>query len=1568
MAAPNSPRGSIEEDAPLLSPVESLAPRIELPKKKSKPWILLVVLAFFLVAAIDIGAFLAEAPKTRVYEANLCLRYYEKHDPSKIKNGNVDEILCKIDPVQEKMAMIMGWQDLWDSIPGIVLALPFGGLADKYGRKWIFTMSLIGLQLNSAWILLICYFRSLPLQLTWFSSVFYFVGGGPIVASAIGLTMISDIVPSDKRTTIFLYLTASVLVAEMIAPIMAAALMKKGDWLPLLLALAIQQVAVFIAMLFPETLHLRDLPEPTDGDDEGIELETTPKDHGHGLKAQINHFKNALAFLKRDLTVALVVFTFLANRLGRQSLSLLIRYASKRYEWKIQKAAYLLSFRAATNLVALIVVLPIVNLILLKVLRMPAHRSDLWISRGSIVLTTLSFFVMGVSATPALLMFALLLYNLGTGFSAAMRSVSIHVVGGQSSPDIARLFACIAIMEGIGVFISGPLLSSAFQWGMDLGLAWLGIPFIMSGIVFAAITPITFVISVKDKAVILVEEDPESVSPLVSRRGTRDAGTCLRRSKSTSTVHRHPPPVPEHLDPNVSHQHAIAAATAAYVRAHANEQAGRAKSREPEVWRTKSSASRKSNEGRHFPPRESSFRSIQRQKGGQLPNIPRQTRAPAMATEKFPPFQSTIGVDKSPVSQPSITFNENIGPSSQPKPNRTSASSSVASQQIRKARSMYYASSVQTGSPVARPPAKYLTTPPTVSLPPDSLVLSSRGARLSPPASPRLPVTVAPHESVDKARDKYLQDFQQRQVRHKPSLFLAPFKKRQDRAKHKAPSSSESHSRELHQTPVDVSADVAYPDFKPQKEKRSFSNSLKNKFKKVFRRTSNNSTTLPVQQIEASRDYFGDWAARFSPPRRHGSFEIPSPDGQALQRVSNSSTGNTLTQRDIKRLTVIHEAKDSIGSEADHNIAPASPKRKPPPIPGFAAFREPMPMERVVEKASTPVDPKRVFSALMKEIDASKASQPLSGTAPVDGDVFVSSAIREIHSSGTSGTSGTRDIQCLPSEPQPESVTTQSKASSIKSFTRSIKYTIRTVTPDHAPFPVPDRTTSVRGAVRIPRPDNAGSSNSTSPEVQNNKGYDETASTIDFKMCPRSRPHEDLAPSKVITPTSEQIERRVERSKGRWKMPLEENHIPFFPRSTKRTFTVTNIARRTFSHRPSKEQIAVQLSQLECEPFTQQQPTPLPPTPPKPRPLLSPLSPSIYSRNTDGISLRPNDSVLSLGQGQEEEEVEGGTAVIITSHPVKSYVIGTPTDQRVHSNRSSKDWRAWLSHEVSELESLSQEEIRMVERFPYINTGCRSNNHSSKFSGRSSESPSLSLKGTLRENVYSNFSSQPGSLSGSKGKAKQDDKGKDGGKEKGQGKENVTSASRREKDVPLGIPPQPLTRPKSLQLLSSSPLSSSRAGNCSPHTPRTVAQYTISSTERNANRNSTPVLTSSRPRMRPLNSSIASVKVATRPKSAFDLRGQTIPRNVLSSSSPIKKSVDVGIGRIEPSPGAEERRIDAILEVRQSAEMERMWGRGSGRETPGQRMAERFLAERRGGSGAGTPVCLVVDGLERAFL
>jgi hypothetical protein len=656
-------------------------------------------------------------------------------------------------------------------------------------------------------------------------------------------------------------------------------------------------------------------------------------------------------------------------------------------------------------------------------------------------------------------------------------------------------------------------------------------------------------------------------------RASSDAGTRLRRSKSTSTVHRLPTPLLQRSDPDAAQQQAIAAATAAFVRAQAQDAADRKNKRNSEVLRSKSNASRKSatmqGQGSHFPTRESSLRRARPQPTRQCTETQELSRMTAMRTEKFPSFHLVPSIDRPlldprPLSaQPSIAFSDSSRPSTQPKADRQSASS-ITSQQIRKARSMYYASSVQTGSPIARPPTIYLTTPPLVSISPSlkvpAAIPSRRSTGSSPLAEHGIPVTVVADGSVDKARDRYLQTFQQRSIKHKPSLFMAPFTKRQDKGKEKEKRTSSVFaqvSTNSDRTPND-SADVTLIDFLPQpnkRDKRSFSGSLKTKIKRVFRRTSRTLPSLPVQQIDASRDYFGTGPVDVvDVSNLHA---IPSPEQAMLQRFrartpsldagravflqpnsrtssygsgrsnrsdrslhsevhatnvsasrvtswGTTSTADTLAQRAIKRMSVIHESKDSIGSIIDY-AAPTSIKRKSLPL---AAFREPMPMESLMEEISTPIDPKRVFSALMKEIETSKSAELTSNlpahTPGAESDVFESSQTKVLYSSGRQlHSSSSKDFRpSTGNEQRPRSrrapsaaaQSTNSKTSTIRSLGRAFRSTIRTVTPvERRSSPCPERPVSVRGAVRIPKHDEGLTSAETTPD------RDEECVKVDIK-------------------------------------------------------------------------------------------------------------------------------------------------------------------------------------------------------------------------------------------------------------------------------------------------------------------------------------------------------------------------------------------------------------------------------------------------------------------------------------
>lgn len=992
----------------------------------------------------------------------------------------------------------------------------------------------------------------------------------------------------------------------------------------------------------------------------------------------------------------------------------------------------------------------------------------------------------------------------------------------------------------------------------------------------------------------------------------------------------------------MAQKHALVAATTAYARAHATDIAERSKSRDSGMRRSKSNASRKP-QGRHFPPRESSLLFSQSE---------RVHRA---------------GLGETVISPPSLAGSENTRPGTQARNQWNVISSPTATNHIRKARSMYYASSVQTGSPIGQPPAKYLTTPHTANPVPERCrpLLSNLGVVSIPAATARLPATISGNESLDQARDRCLQDFQNRKLRERPSFIMAPFKKRREKATKKLTKPQVGKVTYDNNMPSSgIDEDMKKPLSGLEKPKRSISNSLRNKIKRVFHRSSNVSTTLPVQHVEASREYFGNHGSRSLVVRssfenipghnketlscarsRTFSLEVPpcaksgesstarseidaSEPGSRVTSWTNSSAGNTVTTRDTKRLFVIHEANPSITSTA--SAALASSNYQSPPAPGLMAFRNPMSVEGVAEEAPATVDPQRVFSALMKEINGVNPEIEDDTDEGTEIDVFVSS--RGTHSQTAS------------------TLTMQSRMNSTASgLNRATKATTKNATPDQPKTPV--RTTSVRGAVRIPRADPSYSSTN---EESGSQGSGKSGSqiTVQRKRSGNSRPRNRLQQiPKATPPTAEQIASRVERSKDRWKTPLEEDSFPFFPKSAKRAYTVTKLARSisrkpSVKRSPSFKQSGSRAQTPALQKGSKNGPWLLPGG------VASPLSPSVYSQASDEQSVKPNDSAVSL---VESETGETGTAVIITSHPVKSYVIGAPYSKpRIvnHSARSSKDWKDWLSREVSELEHPQQEDLAINGR--YANTGyrrepvqivegedvtiggsesgirktsgllaryhrpklvenrpSRAKNHSSsrpklerrsssrmndrfpmidtgrKFSNQSNSPKTLRIRRTPETDtpptrfspspklkVYSDYTSplpEKSTHSEQTPTPSEVDKGKE---KKDNRKGNIqTSTSTKS----LCIAPQRLTHPQTSQALDFSIWARSNSG---------LAHYTTPTADPHIRPSESPA-TPPRPRLRASNSS--SSKIASRPKSAIDPRSPNVHSLPASSAT-------VGVG------------------------------------------------------------------------
>jgi len=182
----------------------------------SKSIILALIVVVVLVQA---GDQLMESPQTRIIESVICYRYYEQHDPSKLQIGRegigpgaiggVAEMFCKEDVVQGQLALLRGYQQLFDGFPSLLMAMPLGWAADRYGRKPFVLLGLASCVVRATVIQFVTfYWQAFDIRMTWLSTLHGFMGGSTPVLIGLYFVVVSDVTPEATRSATFLRISA----------------------------------------------------------------------------------------------------------------------------------------------------------------------------------------------------------------------------------------------------------------------------------------------------------------------------------------------------------------------------------------------------------------------------------------------------------------------------------------------------------------------------------------------------------------------------------------------------------------------------------------------------------------------------------------------------------------------------------------------------------------------------------------------------------------------------------------------------------------------------------------------------------------------------------------------------------------------------------------------------------------------------------------------------------------------------------------------------------------------------------------------------------------------------------------------------------------------------------------------------------------------------------------------------------------------------------------------------------------------------------------------------------------
>ncbi|RAL00275.1 MFS transporter [Aspergillus ibericus CBS 121593] len=446
------------------------------------------VLLFACITAvtIDFGNFLSVAPQLQAFESIICQRLHPElfTDIPSESLPLVAPPSCKSADVQGDLALLKGWMSTFDQLPGIILALPYGLMADRIGRRPVLAMSLLGAILEEIAIRLICWYHTtIPPQAIWFTPLFQIIGGGSQISTSIAWTVIADVFPVEKRSVAYFLLSGAMLLSEIVAIPLSAWMMSSSIWVPWMLGLACEVGGAFVVFFLPETK-----PKSSEDPVDEVVSDTMerPEDSLVFTWSGIVRFARSQITELNDFVCGhpssiVVSFAFLASSYGIIAVPFMLQYVSRRFSWSLAEASLLIAVKGILNSFALVFILPMVSKFLGRYFS-PVKR-DHKVALGSACILIAGFCFMSLASHPALFIVGVALIALGWGYYAALRSVSSALVG-QS--HIGLLNTTMALAQGIGLMVSGPLLAGLFRTGMAWEGVWMGLPWMVGVILYAA--------------------------------------------------------------------------------------------------------------------------------------------------------------------------------------------------------------------------------------------------------------------------------------------------------------------------------------------------------------------------------------------------------------------------------------------------------------------------------------------------------------------------------------------------------------------------------------------------------------------------------------------------------------------------------------------------------------------------------------------------------------------------------------------------------------------------------------------------------------------------------------------------------------------------------------------------------------------------------------------------------------------------------------------------------------------------------------------------------------------------
>ncbi|KAK2060723.1 MFS general substrate transporter [Colletotrichum caudatum] len=439
------------------------------PFRPTSPRAVILVLAL-LKFALTYKLTMQSMPLMRLIEDHICHQHYRLRPEEQIP-----EMRCKVDEVQRDLAWLNGWLALVGAVVNMTVAVPYGVLSDRIGRKAGMLLAYAGTLGSLLWgPFVLARFPEASIYLLLAGIFFFLVGGGVVVVFNNLYAMAADVSTAADRASNFVMLSVGAVSGGLLGPLTAGVMMERhGPWAPVRLMFLVVPVVLLLMMLLPETLR---------GGGGGRSAGSPPRKRP-GLGAAVGealgnglHELRELASILRDRNVVLCLAPSLVQApIAASHGQTLPQYISKYFGWTLAQTTFLLSPLGLGHL-AVLLALPRLSRIIVDPrgrLRRTSCGKDALLARASYLMIAAGALIGGLSRDVFVFAAGLAVAT----FGSASFPISRALITGFVDPEhTSRLYALTSMADTLGSPLGGPVLAWAFSVGLEKKGGWKGLP------------------------------------------------------------------------------------------------------------------------------------------------------------------------------------------------------------------------------------------------------------------------------------------------------------------------------------------------------------------------------------------------------------------------------------------------------------------------------------------------------------------------------------------------------------------------------------------------------------------------------------------------------------------------------------------------------------------------------------------------------------------------------------------------------------------------------------------------------------------------------------------------------------------------------------------------------------------------------------------------------------------------------------------------------------------------------------------------------------------------------------